>query len=80
MARVSKVFIVKLQGFRVFVFVSQFYTRFLVVSNSLFEEVGLPLQGNHVHPLEGVLYVVVLGHSQREKKAIRNKLDVLRHE
>jgi hypothetical protein len=33
---------------------------FLVVTNSLFEEVSLALKRDHVHPLEGVLSIVVL--------------------
>ena len=39
---------------------------FLVVANSLLEEIRLTLEGNHIHPLEGVFDVEVLRHSQRE--------------
>ena len=38
----------------------------LVVAYALLEEVGLSLQRDHVHPLEWVLHIVVLGDSKLE--------------
>eukprot|EP00961_Rhodomonas_salina_P292149 3932685-Rhodomonas_salina.2 len=35
------------------------HPRLLVVADALFEEVGLALQRDHVHPLEGVRHVVL---------------------
>ena len=36
----------------------------LVLADSLLEEVGLALKGDHVHPLEGVLNIVLLGDAE----------------
>jgi len=43
------------------------HSRFLVVAHALLEEVSLALQADHVHPFEGVLHVVVLGHAELEQ-------------
>ena len=52
----------------------------LVLTDALLKEVRLTCQGDHVHPLEWVFHVVVLGHPEGEEKAIGHKLDVLAHE
>jgi len=39
-------------------------TSLLVVSDSLLKEVGLSLKRDHIHPLEGVLHIVLLGNSE----------------
>jgi hypothetical protein len=59
---------------------SHLNTGLLVVTDTLLEEVGLPLEGNHVHPLEGVLVVVVLGYSECEQKSISDEPYVLAHQ
>jgi hypothetical protein len=45
-------------------------SRLGVLSNSLFEKVGLSLKGNHLHPFKGIGGVVVLIASQRNQKTI----------
>jgi hypothetical protein len=40
---------------------------FLIVTDSLLEEVSLSLKRDHVHPFEGVLGIVVLRTSQGKK-------------
>ena len=57
-----------------------FDTSSLVIADSLLKKVGFTLQGDHIHPLEGVLNVVVLGYSELEKKSIGNEFDVLVHQ
>ena len=52
----------------------------LVLADSLLEEVGLAGEGDHVHPLEGVLDQVVLGHSECVEQAVCHEHDVLAHE
>ena len=52
----------------------------LVVADALLEEVGLALQRNHVHPLEGVLDVVLLGHTETEQETVGDEFDVLAHQ
>lgn len=52
----------------------------LVVADALLKEVGLALETDHVHPLEWVLVVVVLGDTKLEQQAVSNEPDVLAHE
>ena len=58
----------------------QLNTGFLIVAYALLEEIGLALERDHVHPLEGVLDVVVLGNTKLVQKTIGNELDVLAHQ
>ena len=51
----------------------------LVVADPLLEEVGLALQRDHVHPLEGVLNVILLGVAEGLQKSIGDEFDVLGH-
>jgi hypothetical protein len=51
----------------------------LVLAYTLLEEVSLSLERDHVHPLERVLNVVVLGDTKGEQKSVSHKLDVLAH-
>ena len=51
----------------------------LVVAHALFEEVGLALQGDHIHPGEGVFHVVNFGLAQSGQQTVGDKLDVLAH-
>ena len=44
----------------------QLHSGLLVVAHALLKEVGLALKADHVHPLERVLHVEVLGHAQLE--------------
>ena len=50
----------------------------LVLADALLEEVGLALERDHVHEVEGILDVVDLGTSQGDEKSVRDKRDVLR--
>ena len=52
----------------------------LVVTDSLLEEVGLSLEGNHVHPFKWIFDVPLLWDSQAKEQTVSNKLDVLRHQ
>ena len=52
----------------------------LVLTHTLLEEVGLALQGDHVHPLERVLNVVVLGDTKCVKQSVSDKHDILSHQ
>lgn len=56
------------------------HTGLLVVSNTLFEEVGLPGKGNVVHEVEGVGGIVEFLVSKSNEESVGNKLDVLAHE
>jgi hypothetical protein len=51
-----------------------------ILRDSLFEEVGLPLQRDHVHEVKGVTGMIMLGVSERDQKTIGYKLDVLAHQ
>ena len=42
----------------------------LILADSLLEEVGLALQRDHVHPLEGVLDVVLLGDAEGRQQSV----------
>jgi hypothetical protein len=52
----------------------------LVLADSPLEKVGLSLQRNHFHPIEGVLAVPDFSHSQCYQKTIGNAFNVLNHE
>ena len=62
------------------IFCGLFYVGLLVLTDTLLEEVCLTSQGDHVHPLERVLNVVILGHSQSEKESVSDELNVLAHQ
>ena len=51
-----------------------------VLSDTLLEEVGLALEADHLHPLEGVGGVVVTGTSELGKETIGAELNVVAHE
>jgi hypothetical protein len=51
-----------------------------VVRDALLKEVGLALQRNHVHEIEGVRRVVNLVIAESDEEAVSDKLDVLAHE
>src|ERR1700734_2433462 len=51
-----------------------------IVRYALLEEVGLALQRDHVHEVEGVGDVVYFVIAERDKQAIGNKLDILAHQ
>ena len=76
----SEVVVVKVELLAGFLVVDELNTSLLVVAHTAFEEVGLALQRDHIHPLERVLYVEVLGHSEREQQAVSDKLYVLAHQ
>jgi hypothetical protein len=52
----------------------------LVVADALLEEVGLALQRDELHPVEGVGGVVHLPAPERHEQAVGDELDVLAHE
>lgn len=52
----------------------------MVLAHSPLEEVGLALQRDHLHPVEGVLGAPHLSHSQRHQQPVSHALDVLRHQ
>lgn len=53
---------------------------FGVIRRSFLKKVGLSLQRDHVHKVEGVTGIVHLGVSERFQQVISNELDVLTHE
>jgi len=55
-------------------------TSTLVVRDTLLEEVGLALEGDHVHEVEGVGDLVVLLATQGDQKTVSNEFNVLAHE
>lgn len=55
-------------------------TSFLVFTDSLLEEIGLALEGDHVHPVEGVLGVVHFLVAEGIDEPVSNEFDVLLHE
>ena len=52
---------------------------FLILTDTLLEEVSLSSKRNHVHPLEGVFDIVEFGDTQGEEKSVSNELYVLAH-
>ena len=56
------------------------HTRFLVVANALFEEVGLAGQGDGFHEIERVGHLVVFLIAEGEEETVRDEFDVLFHE
>ena len=56
------------------------HRRHLVVRHTLLKEVGLALERNHLHEVEGIRAVVVLRAAKRDEEAVRDELDVLTHE
>jgi hypothetical protein len=55
-------------------------TSTLVVRDTLLEKVGLALEGDHIHEVEGVADLVVLLTTQGNQKTISNEFNVLAHE
>jgi len=55
-------------------------SRLLVLAHPFFEEVGLALQGDQLHPIERVGGVEDLRVAECGEKAVGHELDVLRHE
>merc|ERR550534_1275247 len=51
----------------------------LVLPNTLLKEVGLPLQGDVLHEVEGVLHFVNLAEPELHHQPVRHKLNVLLH-
>lgn len=66
-------------GCEYFVLLVRHHACFLVFAHPAFEEVGLSLQRNHIHPFKRILRLVMLSDTQGGQQTIRNKLDVLRH-
>lgn len=56
------------------------HTSLSVVRHPLLEEVGLALERDHVHEIEGVRRVVVLVSTESEQETVGDELDVLTHE
>mmetsp|Transcript_33811 Transcript_33811/g.82954 ORF Transcript_33811/g.82954 Transcript_33811/m.82954 type:complete len:368 (-) Transcript_33811:96-1199(-) len=52
----------------------------LVLAHALLEEVGLALEGDELHPVEGVDGVVLLGHAEGHQQVVCHELDVLLHQ
>jgi hypothetical protein len=52
----------------------------LVLPNPPLKKVGLSLQRNHLHPVEGVLAIPDLGHSESKQEAVGHALNVLDHQ
>merc|ERR550537_447664 len=52
----------------------------LVLPDPLLEEVGLPLQGDELHPVERILRAPDLRMTQGGEEAVRHEFNVLRHE
>jgi len=78
----SKVFVVEVEGLgsASFLVLLHFLTSFLVVADPFLEKVSLSLEGNHFHPFEWILFVVVLGYAESKEKSIGYKPNVLRHQ
>jgi hypothetical protein len=51
-----------------------------VIRHTLLEEVGLALERDHIHKVEGVRHVVYLVVSESHKESVGNELDILAHE
>lgn len=51
-----------------------------IVRDTLLEEVGLSLEGDHVHEVKGVCDVVDLVRPESNEKTVSDKLDVLAHQ
>ena len=51
-----------------------------IIGDALLEEVGLALEGDHVHEIEWVGHIVHLVVPQRNQQTIGDKFDVLTHE
>ena len=76
----SEIVVIKVDLAALIASFGEFNASFLIIADSLFEEVGFALQRNHVHPLERILNVVNLGHPKGEEQSISNELDVLGHQ
>ena len=61
-------------------FSRQLHASLLIVTNSLFKEVGLALERDHVHPFERIFTSVLLRNTKLEEEAISDKLNVLVHQ
>jgi len=62
-----------------FIFFGRHDTSFLIFGHSLFEEVCLALDADHVHPFEGILAIVEFRDIKREEQSVSNELEVLLH-
>merc|ERR1712066_458794 len=56
------------------------HTSLLVLAHALFEEVGLPLQGDQLHPIEGIRCTEKLRMPKRREQSVGHELNVPRHE
>lgn len=51
-----------------------------IVRDTLLEEIGLALEGDHVHEIEGVRDIVDLVRAKSNKQTVCNELNVLAHQ
>ena len=65
---------------KLFVLFGCHHSGLLVLSHSSLKEVGLSLERNHLHPIEGVLAIPDLGHSEGKQETVSHTLDVLDHQ
>jgi hypothetical protein len=54
--------------------------RLLIIAHALFKEVGLALERDHVHEIEGIRDIVDLFVAESDEETIGDELDVLAHE
>lgn len=62
-----------------FLFLAVHDSGFLILTHSSLEEVCLSLQGNHLHPVKGILALVNFLTAQGNQKPIRHTFDILSH-
>lgn len=53
---------------------------FLILADSLFKEISLSLQRDHIHPLERIFDVVELRDTHGEQESVSHEFDVLAHQ
>jgi hypothetical protein len=63
-----------------FVLFGVHYASLLVLSHSSLEEVCLALEGDHLHPIEGVFTVPDFGNAKGMEESIGHTFNVLNHE
>jgi len=51
-----------------------------VIRHTLLEEVGLALERNHIHEVEGVRHIIYLVVAEGHKESVGDEFDVLAHE
>mmetsp|Transcript_35383 Transcript_35383/g.88767 ORF Transcript_35383/g.88767 Transcript_35383/m.88767 type:complete len:281 (-) Transcript_35383:694-1536(-) len=54
-------------------------TRALVLTHAALKEIGLPLEGDELHPIKGIGGMVQLLAAKGQQQTVGNKLDVARH-